>query len=178
MAEESLPASRPEAPMKAEIQALVQRAQAGDPSGLPRLREILDGHPELWKHMGDLSSLVETAWIAALAAGHPLAVESMKRTIAEMKRELAGVRPSAVDRMLADQVVACWMEVKCMEGMSADSERATLAQAGLTLKRLESAQKRYLSAIKTLHALRGILPAEGLPSGGVKLYEEPERRQA
>src|SRR3954449_2279906 len=72
-------------PIALELRALVQQAQGGDPTALPRIREILDEHPEIWQHLGDLSALAERAWIAVLVADHPLAVEAMRRTLTEMK---------------------------------------------------------------------------------------------
>src|SRR5436190_1019339 len=81
------------------------------PAALPCIRDILHRHPEVWRHVGDLATLAERAWIAVLAADHPVAVESMKRTVAEMKAELAGDNATRIERLLVDQVVACWMEV-------------------------------------------------------------------
>jgi hypothetical protein len=89
MAEE--PLSRPPEPAVAtELRALVQRAQAGEAGVLPLLSAILDEHPEVWQHAGDLAVLVERAWITLVAGDNPLAVESLKRTVAAMKADLAG----------------------------------------------------------------------------------------
>ena len=178
MAEESSPDAPADVRAMSELRALARRAKGGDPKVLPRMREVLDDLPDVWKHMGDLSTVVETAWISVLAGKDPLAVESMKRTLAGMRRDLAGRSPSAVDKMLADQVVACWMEVKHLEAASADGGRATLAHAGFTLKRLESAQRRYLLALKALQDMRGFLPAEEAPPGTIKLYQGPGRERA
>jgi hypothetical protein len=62
MAEKSLTVAPTEPPIAAELRALVQRAQAGDTSALPRIRAVLDDHPEVWHYLGDLSGLVERAW--------------------------------------------------------------------------------------------------------------------
>jgi hypothetical protein len=146
-----------------ELRALVQRAQAGDPQALPRIRELLETFPQIWEHLGDLSALAERAWIAVLAADHPLAVESMRRTTQEMKQDLAGDSPSRLERMMADQVIVSWMELKYLEGVSADAGPGSLRQAGFQLKRLESAQRRYLSAVKALTTVRALLPAGVVP---------------
>jgi hypothetical protein len=177
MAEESLNAPA-EPPISVELQTLVQRAQAGDATALPRLREILDGHPEIWQHVGDLTALTERVWITVLAADHPLAVESMKRTVAQMKAELVGDHPTRLERMLVDQVVACWMEVNYLEGAAADQRGGSLEQAAFRLKRLESAQKRYLNAIKMLTETRTLMPRALAPAQSVKLFEESRRERA
>jgi hypothetical protein len=160
------------------LNALVKQAQAGDAGAVPRLREILDEHPEIWHHVGDLSVMAERAWIAVLAAEHPLAVESMKRTIEETKAELAGEHPTRLERMLVDQVIACYMEVKYMESVSAVPVRDSLEQAAFRLKRLESAQKRYLSAVRMLTEVRTIMPNGLAPAGAIKLHGDKERQSA
>jgi hypothetical protein len=161
-----------------ELRELVQRAQGGDAGVLPRLRAILDDCPEVWRHLGDLSALAERAWVAVLAGGHPLAAESMRRTVAEMKAELSGERPGRLEKMLVDEVLACWLETKYLEATAAEPGRASVQQAGHRLKRLESAQRRYLNAVKTLTAVRKLIPASAAPAGPIRLHREPERERA
>ena len=163
--------------VSAELRVLVQSAQAGNPAALPHIRKILDDHPEVWRHVGDLATLAERAWIAVLAADHPVAVESMKRTVAAMKAELAGEHPTRIERLLVDQVVACWMEVSYLESVSADPGRSSLDQADFRLKRLESAQRRYLTALKTLTTLRTLVPTGLAPAPSLRLHD-PEQLPA
>jgi hypothetical protein len=49
---------------------------------------------------------------------------------------------------------------------------------GFRLKRLESAQKRYLNAIKTLTVTRTLMPGALAPAQSVKLFEESRRERA
>ncbi len=161
--------------VKALLADLVKRAQAGDPTVLPLMREILDAHPEVWQHVGDLSTVAERAWIALLSADNPLAVESMKRTVAEMKLDLGGEHPTRMERMLVDQVIMCWMEVKYLETASAGAEGSSLAQASFRLKHVESAQKRYLTAIKMMTETRALMPVGAASPGSIKLYD-PEQK--
>jgi hypothetical protein len=167
-----------EPPAAVELHALVRRAQAGDPGALPRIREVLEDHPEVWQHVGDLAALVEQAWIAVLAADHPLAAEAMRRTVMEMKADLAGEHPTRLERMLVDQVVACFLEVKYLEGVSAEPGRGSLGQAAFRLRRLESSQKRYLSAIKMLTTVRTLMPAGLAPALAITLHGGSERQRA
>jgi hypothetical protein len=171
------PLPRPtEPPAAAELRALVQAAQAGDPSALPRIREILDQRPEVWHHVGDLATLAERAWIAVLAADHAVAVEFLKRTITEMKTDLTGDNATRVERLLVDQVIACWMEVSYLETVAADPGRSSLDQADIRLKRLESAQRRYLSALKALTSVRTLALPGLAPPPAVRLHSPEERR--
>jgi hypothetical protein len=155
----------------AELRKLVERAQGGDRTALSGIRTILDDHPELWHHLGDLSARAEGAWIEVLAAHHPLVAESLKRSLVEMKADLAGDKPTALERMLVDQIISCWLEVKCLESISADPGEGSLQQAGHRLRRLESAQKRHLKAVQTLVTLRALLPSGLVPRRSLKLYD-------
>src|SRR5690606_18012043 len=151
-----------------ELRALVNRAQAGDPAALPRIRQTLDQHPEVWQHLGDLSALAERAWIGVLAADNPLGVEAMKRTVEEMRAELAGEHPTRLERMIVDQIIVCWMEVQYLEVVAAEAGRRSFEQTGPRLRRLDSAQKRYLKAVKALAELRTLLPSTPAPAGPIR----------
>ena len=66
------PSGQPvEPPAAAELRDLVRRAQAGEAAAVARIRDILDRHPENWQHVGDLSALVERAWVSVLSADPP-----------------------------------------------------------------------------------------------------------
>ena len=107
-----------------------------------------------------------------IANNDALVAESMKRTIAEMKAELLGENPATLERMLVNQVISCWLEVKYAESLSA-REGAVLEQAAFRLKRLESAQ-----IVQTLTTLRKMSPTGLAPSGSIKLFKEPDSKQA
>ena len=165
--------TRGDAPLGRRRKRLTRRESEsgrGSSGFQPRLHE----YPEVWQRVGDLSALAERAWIAVLASDHPLAVESMKRTVEEMKADLAGDHPTRLERLLVDQVVGCWMEVKYVESVSADPGRGTLEQAAFRLKRLESAQRRFDNAVKSLSTLRTLMPAGLAPAQSIKLHEPKE----
>jgi hypothetical protein len=176
---DSTPCNRQTDPaVLAQLRALAERAQAGDAAALPHLRRVLDTHPEVWRHVGDLSALVERAWASALSAADPLAFESMLRTAAAMKRDLAGEHPGCLEQMLVDQVVTCWMETRYAEMATSDQGEASLKQAGFRLRRLESAQKRHLAAVKELATLRRLQSDGRAPAVEVGLYEAPDHERA
>jgi hypothetical protein len=160
-----------EPPIAVKLRVLVQQAQAGDATALPQIRRILDDEPAIWRHVGDLSALVERAWIAVLAADNPLAAESMQRTAEEMKKDLTGENPTRMERMVVDQILACWMQLKYAETVSAEPGHGSLKQAHFRVNYLESAQKRYLRAIETLATVRKLLPVRLAPTGEIKLYK-------
>ena len=145
---------------------------------LPRLRQLLDDHPEIWQRIGDLAGLVERAWIGVMAADDRLVVESMKRKIEEMRSDLAGDSPTRLERLMVDQIIGCWLEVKHVENESALADEDSVATASFRLKRLESAQRRFDSAVKTLSSVRALLPSGVAPAGAIKLYEKRAKQMA
>src|SRR5262245_20500233 len=177
MADEPSPPTPTEPAVVGELRALAQRAQAGDAAALPRLREVLDGHPEVWRHVGDLAAVAERAWVDVLAGTNPLAAESLGRSAAEMKAELLGERPGRLERLLADQVAATWLEVNYFQATAANPGPGSLEQAALALRRLESAHRRHLGAIKALADVRRLAPAGRAPARDVQLHE-PRRQRA
>lgn len=177
MAEEPSTKS-PEPGVISELRTLVGQAQAGDVSALPRIRNILDEHPTIWHHLGDLSTVARKAWIAVLAAANPAMAESVKRQLGEMESELAGAHPTRLERMLVDQVLMCWMELTYLQTISADPPGGSLEQAKFRLRQLESAERRHANAIKTLAILRSRVPAGLAPAQSIRLHEEKARKLA
>src|SRR5262245_53750852 len=91
-------------------------------------------------------------------------MESMKLTVAATQAEMAGEHASCMARLLVDQVIACWIEVNYLESLAAEPAHGSVEVAGFRLKRLESAQRRYLQALKTLTTLAHARP--GRPGTG------------
>jgi hypothetical protein len=126
---------------------------------LPQLREFLDAAPALWKEYGDLALHAEAS-LGMLAVGENLYLgECLHRKLDDMKHELAGPSPSPLDRLLAERVVACWAEVAYFDALWAQQiKNSTPPQAKYLLRQQESAQRRYLAAMRTLAMLQRLLP--------------------
>jgi hypothetical protein len=134
--------------------ALVGRAQAGDESVLPHLRDALR-HPEVVEVLGgDLARRVIDRLLEA-ACGTNLAVrEAIAAKMDLLRAELAGPAPSAVERLLADRVVSCWLHLHYLEVGSAGLAAAGREAGELHQRAVDRAHRRYLSAIKTLATVR------------------------
>ena len=142
-----------------EILGLLGRARGGDAEALPELRAALDGHPELWRAYGDLGRHAREAWIG-LIGGPDLALqESLGRKVAAMLDELAGPGAPPLERLLAERVVATWLEANYADAAAAQAAGASPKQASFALKRQESAHRRHLMSIGALATLRKLLPA-------------------
>jgi hypothetical protein len=140
-----------------EVQRLLLRAQEGDATALPELRDVLENRPELWKQLGDLVAHCEEA-ILNLAAGKSLlAKESIRKRMDELRAEVSGPKPTPLEKLLVDRVVLCWAQMHL-----GDLDAVQRAQAGQlhrvdVERRLTGLQARYLASIKQLAVVRKLV---------------------
>ena len=168
-------AERRRAALKARLFELSDRAKAGDRAALDGLRRLLDGHPELWRALGDLAALARRSWVELVAGDFPALAESVGREVAELRRELEGPAPSPTERLLVEQVLACRLEVHHAALAAARPGPGGLEQAAFALRRSESAQRRYLGALKLLTAVRALVPQGLAPVPAPALAALPAR---
>jgi hypothetical protein len=154
-----------------ELRELVSQAKAGNASVLPRLRHLLDAHPQIWQHTGDLEQVVVRAWTELLAGPDPLALEALRRKAEQLRADLEGDGATPLERLLVGQVVSSWLEMSHAQVQVAEPGSTTLGQASHNLRRAESAQKRYLAAIKTLTTVRALVPRGLVPVNHLRLHD-------
>jgi hypothetical protein len=141
---------------------LVKKAEKGTKKAIPEIRETLERHPHLSWKISNLSRLAEGLFIERMSRDEDLAAkEAMKRQLACMREEVAGDNPSPLERLLAERVVATWLQVQLFEGMYASAmyKSMTLTQADYQQKRVDKAHRRHLSAVKALAQIRKMGPA-------------------
>jgi hypothetical protein len=114
----------------------------------------LDQRPEIWKKVGNLAAHVEATWIRLLAEGKPLTLESIRREADRMRLELLGRSPTPIEKLLVDQIVACWLQVTHAEMTAGSGREISVMQGRFRDQRVDRAQRRYLSALKTLAQVR------------------------
>jgi hypothetical protein len=142
---------------QARLQAVFERARAGDRTVLPELEHEMARHPELWERFGDLGLQARAAWVG-LAAGQDLAfAEAVRRRMEALRTELAGPSPSRVERLLVDRVVACQLQVDHADAMAAQPAGLSPALYRLAMQRQDSAQRRLLAAIRELALVRRLV---------------------
>ena len=149
-----------------EIQALTARAQAGDHTAVPRLRELLAEYPEMAVHYGDMAGHAAANWIA-LTAGTDLHLrESLSARVAALRRELAGEAPDLVLALAADRVALSWLAANYHAAMEASalSARENPRLLAFRTKRRHLADRSHLTALAALVTLRKLLPPAANPA--------------
>src|SRR5262249_20898656 len=130
---------------------------------------VLDQLPHVAAFIGDLAEYSETRWIELLTGQDVLLRESIRRRLAQLKRELTGEHPTAIERILVDSIASCNLPDRT------PSPPATAT--AMRLKRAESCQKKLMGAIKTLAMVRTSMSRGLVPADAPRLFRpEPEQR--
>ncbi len=146
----------------AKLRDLNEKAQEGDKEAALDIREVLDGSPDLaWRFINGPGKVAEAALISEITRDEDLASkELLKYQLESMRIEVAGENPSPLERLLAERVVATWLQVQLFEGLYATGmKNESIRQGDYRQKRLDRAHRRHLSAIRTLAQIRKVGPA-------------------
>lgn len=149
------------APTKGDdLDSLVQRAEQGDTTALPALRVILKNPQAVELLGGNLARQAQLTLIKKFSGKNLLLKESLTRKLDLLRAELAETHQGPVERLLVERVVACWLHLSQLEYLYGQQD-STTQDVGVYFQRcLSAAQKRYLSALKTLALVRKLaLPA-------------------
>jgi hypothetical protein len=158
-----------------EVEAMVARARSGDREVLPRLKQFLDDHPEVWRRGGDLARQSMEMWINLIAGSDLIVGESLCRKVAALSTELAGPASTVLERLLVERVAACWLQVHYADATVAQAVDVSLKQAAYVQRRQDAAHRRYLSAIGALAMVRRLGPGRDL--AGVRVATGTDGRR-
>jgi hypothetical protein len=137
------------------VALIVSRAECGDATVLPVLRELLDHRNDLWREVGDLAVQAQRSLIR-VASGHNLMLaESLERKATALRRELARPDASPLEGLLADRVVACWMQTAYWDAMQ--TREFDNAGRDAIRRHQDSAHRRFETATKNLATVRKLL---------------------
>jgi hypothetical protein len=142
-----------------KLQDLLRLAEKGEEDAVPKIRQILNEHPDLAWQFVDVAHIAEDALIEGMTKEGDLAAKELIRCQLEALREqIAGKNSSALERLLSERVVVTWLEVQLFEALYAQNMRTlTIPQAEHYQKRLDRAHRRHLSAIRALAQIRKLL---------------------
>ena len=144
------------------LEELVEKAGKADKKPLPEIRKILEESPELaWRSM-DYGKLAEWHFVERMTNDKDFgSKELLRRQLAAMREEIAGENPSPLERLLAERVVATWLQIQLYEGLYAAGmyQSMNLNQGNYYQKRIDRAHRNHLSAIRTLAQIRRMGPS-------------------
>jgi hypothetical protein len=151
----------PASPMNAnQLRQLLERAEKGDTSTLPQLREILQDPDNVDAFGGNLARQVEYSLMEGLAGKNLAVREALLRKLKLLRAELAGSSPSPLERLLTERVVTCWLYLCDREIRFVQINNPTIKQADYWQRAVSHAHRRYLSALRALALVRKLaLPA-------------------
>ena len=136
----------------AELYELIGRAEHGDESVLPRMRELLDAQPSIAAAFGDLGRRCEETWIELIAGGDVFAAEVIRRSLRSWRADLAGPNPPSMIRILVDQAAACWVQTEYADIVYAQSmgKGVSLIVRRELERQRDGSRKRLLTTLKQL----------------------------
>ena len=79
---------------------------------------------------------------------------SIKQTLKDMVKQIGGDNPSPLEKLLAERISVCWLDLHAREIMRAVVNNHSFRQAEYMSRQVTEAQRRYLSAIRTLATVR------------------------
>ena len=139
-------------------EATIELARRGRKNILPKLRQVLDEHPELWQHFGNLALQSQESWIGLIAGKDLYLAETLRRHLDAMRTELAGPNPSPLDRLLIDRILACHVQALYFDAMeTTDPTADNMRVARYRMDRRDQAHKHFLSAVKMLATVRNLV---------------------
>jgi hypothetical protein len=154
-----------------ELRALSKRAQAGEKGARSELRRALrSSTPEVIARASDIAKKGQRVLIGTAAGGDPLMEEALAARLDIMRAEITGENPTPLEVLLTERVVSCWLLVELLEALTSaqlqtgehmKDKRVSDSFLRLVLKWQESANRRYLSAIRELARVRKL--QSGMP---------------
>jgi hypothetical protein len=144
------------------LKELVKKAEKGNKEGLPEISKILQENPNLAWQVMDYGKLAEWHFIERMTKEEDFGSKVLlRRQLGAMREEIAGENPSVLERLLAERVVATWLQIQLFEGLYAAGMYQDMSekQGSYLQKQIDRAHRNHLSAIRTLAQIRKLGPA-------------------
>lgn len=144
---------------RGKLLALIERAQDGAKDALPDLRKVLDEAPRIARYI-DLARNVERSMVERMSGDDLFTREAIPHNLKAMRKEIAGENPSPLERLLAERITVCWLELQYFEAIYLQNlGDMTMTQSEYHQRRIDKAHRRYLSSIKALAQIRKMAPS-------------------
>jgi hypothetical protein len=177
-----------------ELRTLSERVEDGDKSARKELRKALrESTPEVISQASDIGRRGQQVLIKTVAANDPLTEEALVARLELMRAEVAGPDSSPLEVLLTERICSLWLLIEVLEWLvsaqlSGDlprEQRSPVSFLRHVFKWQESANRRFLSAIRELARVRKLqnkTPTVQFntqinleTSGGDQRGEEPNR---
>jgi hypothetical protein len=141
-----------------DLRDLVSRGHDGDEEALARMDTVLERIPSIARKFGNLNVIVEEGFVERVSSNSPFRQKSLRITLEDMREELAGPDPSPLEKLGAERVASCWLQLHYAELIyNQNLPKLTLSEDDYYQKRLDRLHKRYLSAMRSLAQVRKLL---------------------
>jgi hypothetical protein len=147
-----------------ELKVLSEKAQAGDKEARKELRLMVRASsPEVIGRASDIGRKAGRTLARTAAGGDPLTEEALYAKLDAMRADIAGEDPTPLEVLLTERVVSLWMLTTLLEALLATQYRRDVGDGTERLspsyllqqsRILESANRRYLAAIRELARVR------------------------
>jgi hypothetical protein len=144
-----------------DLRDLVIRGHDGDEEALAKMDTVLEEIPSIARKFGNLNVMVEEGFIERTSSNSPFRQKSLRVNLEHMREELAGPNPSPLEKLGAERVASCWLQLHYAELIYNQSlPKLSLRQDDYYQKRLDRLHKRYLSAMRSLAQVRKLLKSK------------------
>lgn len=140
---------------------LLRRGENGDFEALKQLSPFLDtAIHEMLESLG-LSNQLRSALSKRVTAKNALVTQRILQQEAELlAKSLSGSNANSLERVLAEHVSLCWMALRTAELALQANEEISFREAAWRQSRVESANRNFLAAARTLAQVRRLqIPA-------------------
>ena len=121
------------------------------------LQNYLDQHPDLSDMTLSMTADIRHKLLLYMANADPKTQEKLQAELDTLQRNLANLseKPTVLHRLLAEEVLTSYLMLRCADTAYARHQGSLTTMA---LRRADSAQIRFLRAIKTLAQIHQRLP--------------------
>lgn len=143
-----------------DLNKIIRRAERGDKAALGEVKEMLERAGAVDMLGGNVAREALRRLVKSACGDNSVIREATDRKFDQMRADLLGANPTALERLLVERVVATWYHLHHLEVLYAGKTEFTIASGLYWQKCMSAAQKRYLAAIKGLSEVRKLaIPA-------------------
>jgi len=134
---------------------LVELADSGDAAAMSEIRQWTAQIPSVISLLGgNLAAVATESLIDAMTGKQLVWREAILQHLDRMRVELAGPNLSAIEKLVVDRVIACWLQVYHADLIAAQAGTVSLQQGDYLQRRQDRAHNRFNAAVKSLATVR------------------------